>query len=86
MGFGPTIMPYPPIEIPYPEPPADPLHVDLVSSDGSTLTAAIDAPFHDGGEDISTYRVDYSTTPFSQEKQRVSLTCNPLPDPVHRHQ
>jgi hypothetical protein len=80
MGFGPSIMPYPPLDVPYPQPPADPLQMQLQSVDGSTLGVTIHAPFHDGDEDISTYRVDYSTQPFSHEKQRISLTCNPQPE------
>ena len=80
VGYGPSIMPYPPIEVPFPQPPADPSQVQIESIDGSTLTISIDAPFHDGDEDISTYRVDYSTQPFSQEKQRISLTCDPQPE------
>ena len=77
LGYGPSIMPYPPFHIPYPQPPAPPLQVHLESKDGSNLAVTIDAPFHDGGDDITSYRVDYSTQPFVQERQRISLTCSP---------
>ena len=80
VGYGPSIMPYPPVEVPYPLPPANPSHVQVESMDGSTLAVSIDAPFHDGDEVISTYRVDYNTQPFSREKQRISITCNPQPE------
>jgi hypothetical protein len=82
LGSGPSVMPYPPVEVPFPQPPSDPLQVDLESLDGTTLAVSIHAPFHDGDEAISTYRVDYSTEPFAQEKlkQRVSLTCDPQPE------
>ena len=29
---------------------------------------------------MSSYRVDYSTQPFVQERQRISLTCSPEPE------
>jgi hypothetical protein len=29
---------------------------------------------------VSSYRVDYSTQPFVQERQRISLTCSPEPE------
>ena len=77
LGYGPSIMPYPPFQIPYPQPPAPPSQVYLESKDGSNLAVTIDAPFHDGGDSISSYRVDYSTQPFVQERQRISLTCSP---------
>jgi hypothetical protein len=70
-------MPYPPLHIPYPHPPAPPLEVQLESIDGSNLAVRIDAPFHDGDVDITSYRVDYSTQPFVQERQRISLMCSP---------
>ena len=77
LGFGPSIMPYPPFHTPYPQPPTPPSQVHLESKDGSTLAVTIDAPFHDGGDDITSYRVDYNTAPFAQERQRISLTCSP---------
>ena len=48
--------------------------VTIEPKNGLALTVTIGAPFHDGGKDISSYRVDYSTQPFAQERQRVSLT------------
>ena len=80
MGASPFIMPYPPFQIPYPHQPAPPLEVSLASQDGSTLAVTIGAPVHDGGKDVSSYRVDYSTQPFVQERQRISLTCSPEPE------
>jgi len=77
LGYGPSIMPFPPFHTPYPQPPAPPSQVHLESKDGSNLAVTIDAPFHDGGDDITSYRVDYSTQPFVQERQRISLTCSP---------
>ena len=77
LGYGPSIMPYPPFHTPYPQPPAPPSQVHLESKDGSNLALTIDAPFHDGGVDITSYQVDYSTQPFVQERQRISLTCSP---------
>ncbi len=79
LGASPSIMPYPPYEIPFPQPPAPPSGVILTQKDGSTLAVAIDAPFHDGGDDVISYRVDYSMHPFIQERQRISLTCDPQP-------
>ena len=79
LGASPSIMPYPPYEIPFPQPPAPPSGVSLRPNDGSTITVAIDAPFHDGGDDVTSYRVDYSTQPFIQERQRILLTCDPQP-------
>ena len=78
-GRGPPIMPYPPVAIPLPRPPASPSSVKLEPKDGSTLAVVIYAPFHDGGRDVTSYRVDYSTQPFVQEKQRIALTCSPQP-------
>ena len=80
MGFGPSIIPYPPFRIPFPQPPAPPSEVRLEPKDGSTLAVTIEAPVHDGRKEITFYRVDYSTKPFTQEKQRISLTCSPLPE------
>mmetsp|Transcript_25263 Transcript_25263/g.52844 ORF Transcript_25263/g.52844 Transcript_25263/m.52844 type:complete len:1508 (+) Transcript_25263:155-4678(+) len=80
LGTSPSIMPYPPFQIPYPQPPFPPSEVSLEPNDGSTLAVIIDAPFHDGGKDITSFRVDYNTQPFVQEKQRVSLTCSPQPE------
>ncbi len=45
--------------------------------DGSTLALTIDAPFHDGRKDVTSYCVDYSTQPFVLKKQRISLICSP---------
>eukprot|EP00804_Cyclotella_cryptica_P021433 CCRYP_005783-RA/>CCRYP_005783-RA protein AED:0.00 eAED:0.00 QI:831/1/1/1/1/1/3/2372/6166 len=80
MGAGPSIMPYPPFQVPLPQPPSYPSDVELESVDGSTLAVSIHAPFHDGGEEVVTYRVDYSTKPFSHERQRISLACTPQPE------
>lgn len=79
LGASPSIMPYPPHEIPFPQPPAPPSGVIVTPKDGSTLAVAILAPFHDGGDDVISYRVDYGTQPFNQERQRISLTCDPQP-------
>jgi hypothetical protein len=78
-GKSPPIMPYPPVEIPIPRPPSPPSVARLEPKDGSTLALTIDDPFHDGGKDVTSYRVDYSTQPFVQEKQRISLICSPKP-------
>ncbi|KAL9189871.1 hypothetical protein ACHAXT_009546 [Thalassiosira profunda] len=80
LGASPTIMPYPPVHVPFPQPPAPPSDVSLEAEDGSTLAVSIDAPFHDGGKSVTSYRVDYSTQPFVQERQRISLTCSPEPE------
>jgi len=80
LGSSPYIMPYPPKETPYPHQPAPPSEVTLTPKDGSTLTVVIEGSFHDGGEDVTSYRVDYSTQPFVQERQRISLTCFPEPE------
>ncbi|KAL7537095.1 hypothetical protein ACHAXR_007582 [Thalassiosira sp. AJA248-18] len=80
MGSSPSIMPYPPFQIPFPQPPAPPSAVNLEPEDGSTLAVTIGSPLHDGGKDITSYRIDYSTQPFFQERQRISLTCSPEPE------
>ncbi|KAL3774885.1 hypothetical protein ACHAW5_007303 [Stephanodiscus triporus] len=79
IGTSPAIMPYPPVEVPIPLPPSPPSAVRLEPKDGATLALTIDAHFHDGGKDVTSYRVDYSTRPFMQERQRISLTCSPQP-------
>ena len=79
VGTSPFIMPYPPVEIPLPRPPKSPSSVLLEAKDGSTLAVAIYSPFHDGGRAITSYRVDYSTQQFVQERQRIGLTCSPQP-------
>jgi hypothetical protein len=80
VGTSPFIMPYPPVEIPLPQPPQSPSSVLLEAKDGSTLAEAIYSPFHNGGRAILSYRVDYSTQPFVQERQRIGLTCSPQPE------
>ena len=80
LGSGPTTASKPPFEMPLPQPPSYPSHVDLSVKDSSTLTVTIEEPEHDGGEAVDTYRVDYSRTEFFREKQLISLTCSPEPE------
>jgi hypothetical protein len=48
---------------------------------------ALNAPFHDGGKDVTSYCVDYSTQPFVQEKAEdiidlLSKTSNSVHDNI----
>jgi hypothetical protein len=40
MGLGPSIMLYPPVDVPYPQPPSYPLQVDLEPTNGSTFAVS----------------------------------------------
>ena len=79
-GASPAIMPYRPVEVPSPLQPAPPDKVAMVSEDSTTLGVSIQAPFHDGGEPVTSMLVETSTVPFAQERQRISLTCSPEPE------
>eukprot|EP00957_Ditylum_brightwellii_P101059 7702418-Ditylum_brightwellii.AAC.1 len=63
-----------------PQPPSAPLKVDINSKDGSTITVEISSPENNGGEELETYRIDYSMDEFQAEKQLLSLSCLPNPE------
>ena len=79
-GKSPAVMPYRPVEVPSPLQPAPPGKVEIVSEDSTTLGVSIQAPFHDGGEPVTSMLVETSSVPFAQEMQRISLTCSPEPE------
>ena len=74
-GSGPATTPYTPFEMPLPQPPGAPSEVQISVKNGSSLAVEIHYP--QSAEHAVSYRVDYSTRPFANERQMITLTCVP---------
>merc|ERR1711871_1933098 len=76
VGQGPYSFASVPYAIPKPQRPGVPSSPTLATVDSKTLLTSFNAPLLDGGEDVTSYRVEYATKPFVAEVQRVSARCN----------
>ncbi len=76
VGFGPGALPAGGYAIPFPQ-PAPPLeNATIVSVDATTVKVSFEALLGPGLEsDISAYRIEYSSLPFVDEVQTITLSC-----------
>jgi hypothetical protein len=76
VGQGPFSFSSIPYAIPQPQRPGMPESTLLQTVDSTSLLTSFESPELDGGEDVTSYRVEYATKPFVAEVQRVSARCN----------
>ncbi|CAM9800578.1 unnamed protein product [Ectocarpus sp. 6 AP-2014] len=80
IGAGPPAVAETPYAIPLPQPSQPPSNITLEAVDGGTLRVDFSPPSSTGGEEVDSYRVEYSTSPFFEEAQALTISCESEPE------
>eukprot|EP01036_Dinobryon_divergens_P022354 gene22354-30602_t len=76
IGQGPFAFSSVPYAIPQPQRPSLPTSTQLTVVDGTTLQVSFEPPLLNGGNDVSYYKIEYSTSSFAPEIQSVEAQCS----------